>query len=465
VIGVITGKHTAWLLGPVLLAAAVLRLLYLGDKSLWLDEAYSVLLARMGWAEALRTEPHAVLYHRLLSLWLSLGDGEAVLRAFSVIWAVATIAVVYLLGAELYGHREGIIGALLMSVNAFHVAYAQEARSYSLATLLVSLASLFFVIGIQRRSWWPWVLYVATGALAVYAHVFVLLVFPAHLASLVFLRPDQVPWKRLGASVAAIGLLLVPQGLWLRQVTAHLHWVPKPTPSSFYELLRWFVGGGGPVLLIAYLVPVALALVLAARVWESSERSTVSWKQGFLPVWLLVPVLLAYGVSFYESVFLYRNFIVCLPPLVLLGAAGLSRIRPVWFLALAVVLVAGLTLERTVFYYRHVVKEDWRGAVRYVFSEARQGDVLLFHAAYARPAFEYYRHRLVASAGGPKMTVVEDPQRISASDSRIWVVLSHEQFEDQALDQAVRTALARRHVPRSERQFFGVRVVLFTTDN
>ncbi len=58
----------------------------------------------------------------------------------------------------------GLIALVLLSVNAFHIAYAQNARSYSLMVFLIGLSSLFFVRGIERQSWQDWAGYVlATG--------------------------------------------------------------------------------------------------------------------------------------------------------------------------------------------------------------------------------------------------------------------------------------------------------------
>src|SRR5258705_3967471 len=60
---------------------------YGAGKSLWLDEAYSVLVAKQHFSEmlvSLRHDTHPPLYYLLLSIWTKLfGDVEIALRSLS----------------------------------------------------------------------------------------------------------------------------------------------------------------------------------------------------------------------------------------------------------------------------------------------------------------------------------------------------------------------------------------------
>ena len=125
-----------------------------------------------------------VLYYLLLRGWLHLGDSVAFIRGLSVVFAVAAIPAIFLLGRKMHGTSFGLISALLLSVNAFQVRYAQEVRSYSLLVLLVIVSSYFFVSGIEsgRRRDWNW--YIAASSLAIYAHFFAVLVVVAHWVAL-----------------------------------------------------------------------------------------------------------------------------------------------------------------------------------------------------------------------------------------------------------------------------------------
>ena len=112
---------------------AALSFYAIADKSLWLDEAFSVALARLGWSEMWRViterEANMGLYHVLLHYWARLGTGEFAVRALSAIAATLSIAPVYGIGARLFGVSTGIIAALLLALNAFFVQHAQEAKA------------------------------------------------------------------------------------------------------------------------------------------------------------------------------------------------------------------------------------------------------------------------------------------------------------------------------------------------
>jgi len=130
-----TRPHHWPLVAGVIVIAALLRIAFLGAKRFDVDEAASITYARLGWAAFLSTlalDSNMWLHYALLRLWAHLGDSEVIIRSLSVIPAVATLSVVYALGTRLFGRRVGLIALVLLSVNAFHIAYAQNARSYSL---------------------------------------------------------------------------------------------------------------------------------------------------------------------------------------------------------------------------------------------------------------------------------------------------------------------------------------------
>src|SRR5271167_1006990 len=111
-------------------SATALRFHDLAAKTFWFDEGVSVGIARLDAYNFLRIlwrrEANMSLYYLLLRLWLHLGNGEAFIRSLSVIFALATIPVLYYLGARLFDSRTGLFAAALLTVNAYHIRYSQE---------------------------------------------------------------------------------------------------------------------------------------------------------------------------------------------------------------------------------------------------------------------------------------------------------------------------------------------------
>ena len=89
-----------------------MRILALDSKGLWLDEAFSVWLARQslpdlyGWL--LKIDQHPPLYYALLHGWIAaFGDAAGSVRLLSALFGAATIPVMFLLGRRLLGAPAG----------------------------------------------------------------------------------------------------------------------------------------------------------------------------------------------------------------------------------------------------------------------------------------------------------------------------------------------------------------------
>jgi mannosyltransferase len=131
------------LLAMTLLGAA-LRFYAIGQKGLWLDEAFSVWLGwhrlpEMWWWIA-RIDQHPPVYYTLLNLWMRMGDDAVTVRLLSAVAGTLTIPVIFLLGQRLAGPLTGLMAALILAVSPFHVRFAQEARMYALLALAAAAA-------------------------------------------------------------------------------------------------------------------------------------------------------------------------------------------------------------------------------------------------------------------------------------------------------------------------------------
>src|SRR5687767_8667960 len=133
----------------ILLFSGLLRLISI-NQSLWLDEATSALVAQMSFSDIfikfLPGDFHPPLYYLVLKIWAGIfGYSEISLRLPSVIFGICTVYVIYLLGKEMFNKKVGLIASLLLATSGLNIYYSQEARMYSLATLLVSLLVYFFI--------------------------------------------------------------------------------------------------------------------------------------------------------------------------------------------------------------------------------------------------------------------------------------------------------------------------------
>ena len=112
----------------ICLLGLALRLDRIGARSLWLDEIAAYGKAVLGPAEfldAVSVNFNMVLYYFFINVYYHLYLGvfdEQAFRLPSAIFGTATIPLVFWLGRRCHSATAGVLGALALSLNVFHVA-------------------------------------------------------------------------------------------------------------------------------------------------------------------------------------------------------------------------------------------------------------------------------------------------------------------------------------------------------
>src|SRR3990172_2024512 len=92
----------------IVLMLAVFLLAFWGidRRSIWLDEAYSVLVASQkfdGIIASLKNDTGPPLYYFILSVWIQIfGIGEFAVRSLSGVFYLLSLGAIYILGKSLY---------------------------------------------------------------------------------------------------------------------------------------------------------------------------------------------------------------------------------------------------------------------------------------------------------------------------------------------------------------------------
>ena len=421
------------------IVSAVLMLVSLGQRPLWFDETVSVEAARLSTSSLAHyvatVESNMSLYHVLLHLWLGLGSSDGFARSLSVLFGLMTLPVLFALARRLFDTRTAAIAVVLLAANVNFVGHAREARGYSLAVLLVTVSSLFLVRAVQDGERRQWLLFGVAGVLAVYAHLLAALAVAAQLGSVLILR-RRISMRPLASTAAAMTLLLAPlaAALLLHEQRRQIDWITQPRPRQLPGLFVWFTESWT----LSALFGAAALLALAAAVtgWRSDRTGMRRWRYVLVVAWLVVPPAAAFVISFAQPVYLYRYFLVCLPALVILVAAGIARIERTWIVIPIVVAAVALSARTTVECTPGCVigEDDWRSAAVYVDTQLRPGDGVIFVPAALRTPFAHYlqpsrRPRLVYPArwpleGGDAEGTARLPAALDTaqSRSRIWVV-------------------------------------------
>jgi mannosyltransferase len=474
-----------YILLSIFILAALLRLFHLGSESLWWDEIVTVAIVRLDWGAFWKVlshfEANMGLYYCLLRLWINLGESEFVLRSLSALTGVLAVGLVYVLGKRLFDTKVGLIGAALLATNSFHIQYSQETRAYSLMVLLTALSSLFFLEAIEHSSRNEWTGYILTATLAIYTHFFSVLVLGAQWVWLVLVRRRNTPWRGLLVAVLAISTLSVPLAIFaLARGAVQISWIPRTRPHDVYNLFNSLVGGGR-LLILAYFVPCSIVFLRLLKAWLQRKELSKTWNYAFLLSWLFVPLVAGIVISLWKPVLVDHYFIMCLPPLVLLAAVGISQIRPGWISVVSLIVLLLLSARAVLWYYSDVHKEDWRGATEYVVSHASPKDGILFYRSRGRFGFDYYVRRLNPEpqtwqivfpepydwthVGWKAMEQPSDSmvRTIHKGYERVWLVLSHNNLNPMGPieTQLIETTLQGNYTNARQQEFRGVQVLLF----
>jgi hypothetical protein len=318
-----------WIVAGLTLLAALLRFATLGLQSYHHDEivtASRVLRGDFGHAmDAVGfSESAPPLYYALAWFWTQLtGTGEFGLRSLSALAGVATVPVAYLAALELRGRRAGLMGAALVAVNPMLLWYSQEARAYSLLTLLCTASLLYCVRALRWGGKGDFVGWGVVSGLALATHYFA--VFPIAVEAVWLLRRrGRASLSGLGI-VGLFGLALAP--LAIHQMSLkHAEWISNfPLGHRLWETAATFVSGETsdiiarperPALAVVPLVLVAGAALLLAIRADRAERRAAALPLAVALAAIGIPVLLALASPGKDYV-LARNVMPALVPLLI----------------------------------------------------------------------------------------------------------------------------------------------------
>ena len=411
----------------ITLLATALRLYQLGVKSFWFDECFTysvtaILPLDRAWEAIVEDAFHPPLYFLLVRLLLTFaGISEYAARFLSAALGVMTVPVIYQVGRRFGGESVGIVAALLLAVNPFHVWYSQEARTYA-PMLLFSLAAMdrFILLLRGRRAWGSFIACSAPAYAMFYASTLLIYV------QLVCLLPHLRRTRLVRGWFLAQATALVPLALWMipyyvaRGVwPAGLRWIPRPGPlAPLYTLWNFTTIDVETLTPAVALLAAGTALVFAAGLFPwSEERRRLVW-------WLALPIGFVFLLSLRRPYYADRYLLTTLPAYLLLLALGITARRAaIWRLLTASVVLAAMGWGTLRLYTDpHFVKEDWRGVTAAIETELASTDIVVMEGAAGIIGTWAYRTRewpyAVLWPGEESKTLEE----AAAQHGRVWLV-------------------------------------------
>jgi len=275
------------------LAGLFLRLHLLSGQVLIDDEwhgLYYVIGKSPWWLLTHFSIPGATCIPLNFYTWLlgaTVGWSELMLRLPSLVCGLLIVVAGPLLARKLVGTRRAALLAFLLAISPTLVFYSRISRPYSTVALLGFAAILLAARWMQSGGWRPMALFIGTGVLAVYFHLFAIV------------------------TVAAPVLAAIVFHLW-----KHFRKIPRAETSA-PPLRQWIVVTVIMVVFAGLLVLPALVHSLQSTFFTIALKGTFSWQS------LPVAAELISGTG--QPVLAVLSWIA-----LVVGAVGLCRLNP-WF--------------------------------------------------------------------------------------------------------------------------------------
>lgn len=363
-------RRRLWLVGGFALA---LRLLDLGRRELWVDEAFTWHFAQKvgqpGFGELIRLEATPPVYYGLIGgLMRIFGESDWLIRLPSAIFGALSVMLVALLGEKLGWRQAGLAGALLLAFHPWHLFISQEARVYPLLLLLLLVLALATWRALETDTGADWVKVAAVLTLCLYCHFFGIFIGAAAAVAVMALGRNLRSRLRGLAALAGACLLFTPYVLVVLPSLAgsganwshDLFYSTWPGEGSLARVVEGHLIGAryniihrelmqpDPPWQLRWPAVVAQTLLLAAAIYKAWRPGGDRRGVAFVSIFYLVPFMVPWATLFTGKNFFLvgRHDFMVLGPLCLLLGAGFVQLRQKWkalaWLLLIPVVAAGL---------------------------------------------------------------------------------------------------------------------------
>jgi mannosyltransferase len=436
-----------WMPLPVVLAFAAALRVYGSNSCLWYDEVGTLV-------KSVRLPTHQLITtytdqnnHPLFSLMAHLsvqllGESAWTLRLPAILFGLASLWALFLLGRVVTSKREAILATILMVVSYHHVWFSQNARGYTGLLFWGLLSTWLFIEGSQKNKLSIWIAYAASMALGMYTHLTTVFTLASHLLIFPFLLLKQknstrhpffvstVRWPLI--SFVFVGLftfqlyaLILPQvvnsfqvqvGSGRVEVWTNPIWAVIEVLNGLQVEFGTFLGIG--IVFLVFLI----GLVSYAR------TNYIVVALFVIPLIMGTTVLLVLHRHFYPRFFFFEIGIgvlvlirgisvvadfLAVQTMPIISRSNLSRIFQTT-LASMIIIVSTLSL----YYNYRYPKQDYLGALDYVEKNRNEDDIIITagHASY--PYKSYYAPHLKT------VETIDEMHEVFAQNKSIWLIYS-----------------------------------------
>ncbi|MCD6460152.1 glycosyltransferase family 39 protein [bacterium] len=378
----------------LILLSGVLFTLRIHQESIWNDEWFTVNnISQQGLKAVIKeivfTENTPPAYFLLLKGWALGGYLTNIvwLRLFSVLFAVLSVWGIYLLAESVTESKvTALIASFLSVVSPYVLWYAQEMRNGTFAMFLAIFMMYYFrkyCYTDKKKYFYLSLFFQLTG---LFTHYYFIFFIPAQIIYL-YLAPLKAKRKKWWAAIFVMIFLFVlwVPFLWEQVSMNRSGWLPKPSLYFPIRVIASFSAGYFfpfkerfaivPAVICALLFIIGLGYLVFDK-----KRIILSfnYRSGkiFILVFFIVPVLLAFCVSFIKPiVFGGRRYLIIVLPLFFIAVSqGLISLKSKKIISLFLSIITFFNILFMIDIYANHQKRRWDKASFLIKKYAVSGD-------------------------------------------------------------------------------------------
>lgn len=211
----------------LLLLALVIRLLLAG-RAIWYDERFTLAntTSLTQAIEHCHKDVNPPLYFLLITAWrAALPSTELSMRLLSVIFGMASLAGIYLIGRSIAGRKAGLVGLAIAALSPYHWLFSTELRPYALLLAFSAFSTWAFLEILKTGAPRYFVVLALSTVLNLYSHyfaVFLLLAQAAVFIGLAVGRSAAGTWpardrnRQVIMGILTVGVIAAAYAPWVR---------------------------------------------------------------------------------------------------------------------------------------------------------------------------------------------------------------------------------------------------------
>lgn len=387
-----------YLLITILVFAAILRFYHIDFQSIWLDEIHTMIEGnpKMPYSEfydimVLREQmPH--LYFLLVKIFSFIfGHTTFTVRVFSALIGVFSIFGIYLLGKEIQSKKVGLISALLLAINYFHIWYSQEIRPYILLSLFAIFSFYRLSVFLKNRTYRNALYYGVFSALMINTHFFGIFTLVSQYFIILYFLFEINKNERKNFFICSLIAGLTTLLLWLPSIKIFFvvvkiksFWIQLPTPEVYLGLFKEFFGNAENVIFIVFILTI-FYFIKVFNEKKNEEKTNINNKTLFsfiiLSSWIVITLLIPYLRTFLDvPMIISRYFISVLPAMILIIAISISEIKnkivqQIILLTFIIVSLTDIIIVKD--YYNKVNKTQYREITENIIKKNKSKNVIV----------------------------------------------------------------------------------------